>query len=221
MLNYYKILLFIISLFIAGCTNYIVTDFPAKKQFHDKFNILAKDKNIETTFKDRSKLCFPNGGFIRNDSLFLINYFSKDENITLPLAKIKNIIYLGINSSFQSANILSVDQKHYNAKNIRILNDSINFINVYTIDKSIPIYNITEITFKNRWQGMYYGLAIGTAVGLLSGYLGIFPPYKNVGWDNYFNERVAPKFIKLSIFPVVGIILGYILGYNYTYQFNP
>ncbi len=86
--------------------------------------------------------------------------------------------------------------------------------------KSFPLTTVKVVRYKDRWIGLFYGLAIGTSVGILSAWVGIFPPFNHIGWDNYFDERVAPKLLKLIIFPVAGAILGFILGHNYNFYFN-
>ena len=205
----------------AGCTNYVIKNFPSKKDFYNSFNKFAEGKFLNVKLINDSVFSFSNGILIRGDSLVLKDYSIYRESKTLAVKDIKNINYNSVDFRNPSAYLELKDGENLNAEKIKISKDTISFINVASKDKSIPLNEVKNIFYTNRWLGASIGLAVGSFLGAVFLEYGILPPFKSAGWEQYYNQRVSDKIKELLWLPAVGTIIGVIIGYTYTYQFNP
>ena len=211
----------IISLLSTGCSNFFVKNFPSKQDFYNSFNSFAERKTLNIKLTNDSIFTYSNGIFVRNDSLVLNGYFTYKETKALAIKDIKNINYYSIDFRNPSAYLELKDGENLNAEKIKISKDSINFINVALKDKCIPLKEVENIYYKNRWIGASIGLPLGGFLGGIFLEYGILPPFKSTGWEQYYDQHVFDKIKVLLWLPAVGTIIGVIIGYTYNYQFNP
>ena len=204
----------------SGCSNYVVKDFPSKQDYYNSFNSFAEGKTLNIKLTNDSIFTYSNVIFVRNDSLVLKSYSTYRESKTLAVKDIKNINYYSVDFLNPSAYLELKDGENLNAENIKISNDTISFINVASKDKTIPLNEVKNIFYTNRWLGASIGLPIGSFLDAVFLEYGILPPFKSAGWEQYYNQRVSDKIKELLWLPAFGTIIGVIIGYTYTYQFN-
>ena len=112
--------------------------------------------------------------------------------------------------------LLKKDSLITNQSEVAIKDDSI-----YSMEnKNIaPLQRLKSVSYKNKLRGSLYGLLIGAISGLAVTYT----------ISNFINRNNSDKrssengYIALSGIPIgaiVGIIWGWLSGYNYVYQFN-
>ncbi|MHB8338924.1 MAG: hypothetical protein ACYDEE_16030 [Ignavibacteriaceae bacterium] len=103
----------------------------------------------------------------------------------------------------------------------KINNDTLN----YSIDvlkpanEHLSLNNIKKIIYKNRWLGippfLLAGSASGWFVGLMIG---------SIANNNTQEGGIKANNVYLDIWgmgTIAGIVLGWLSGYNYIYEFNP
>ncbi len=135
------------------------------------------------------------------------------------MSEIKKINYTG--SDYKSANLLLKNDEQINAGDINIANDTMEYSvtkKILTWSEVAPLDKIKEASYKNRWLGIPPRLLIGTATGLVIGLI--------IGGavnDNTQGGLARSEYF-IFVCPIgalIGVIWGWIDGYNYTYQFNP
>lgn len=204
------------SIYLFGCSStYKVSDFSSKDKFHEDFNKFANNKTLRVILNSDSSFICDNGAQISNDSLtYAVTIQGKME---LTSREVKKIDY--DNYGNLSGNIMLTSGEEYYAKNIKVLSDSSVQFNAYqNIKKQLPLANIKEVSYKNRWLitgiGTIVGFFLGYAVVLLADY---FIKVHSQGEGQTVNQTTYDIFIAA---PILGGIIGYINGYTYTYQFN-
>jgi len=212
---------FIFLLVFTGCSSiYTVRDFSSPKELYQNFNNFAKDKKLEIKFKGDSTVTLNNGAFIENDTLYSLEYNLDKKSGKIALSEIKILNYTS--SDYKSATLLLKNGKQADVEDINVANDTME----YSISKKIPrqikvasINSLREASYKNHWLGVPPRFLICTATGLMVGLTmgGAVNDYTQAG-----ASRGGYYFVSsLSAGALVGIIWGWIDGYNYIYQFNP
>ncbi len=89
----------------------------------------------------------------------------------------------------------------------------------------ISLDKVKEVSYKNHWMGLIPGIPIGFTSGLITGLLGLYPTYTsqpNMGTTGQTQsyDLAGSVVIGSGIGIAAGGILGWLLGYNYTYIFN-
>ena len=207
-----------ILIFFTGCSStYKVTDFPAKEKFYEELNNSFKDKEAKITMINDSVLITHAGVEIENDTLYSIVHLEEKQNSRLALTDIENINYRG--NDFTSALILSKDGTEFKAEKVKVLHDSVNFIEVRDVRaKNIitSIDNVRNVSYKNLWLRIPSGIFGGGTIGLMisanilvsnnnSFLVGGFQPYGIAGF---------------VIGALIGGSIGYFFGYDELYQFK-
>lgn len=214
---------FILPLLFIGCySTYSIKNFPSRKKLYNNFNDFAKNKSLKVVFNNDSTFRINNGAIIENDILYTID---RDEdttyNSTLALNAIKEINYTGID--YKSANIFVKNGKRLKVKDIQMIKDSVEFTVIdatYLKTNIASIYQIKEVNYKNRWIGIIPGFLFGTITGIGAG-LSIALVYGCailIGKANpdYYREAIL---LPAAAGPIIGILTGWLLGNNVTYEF--
>lgn len=206
-------------LFFTGCsTTYRVTDFKSRKEFYNNFNDFMNDKDGEVTLRNDSALSFENGVKIKNDSLIIFNTVTEPKIKILPLNEIEKIDYYGSDFKNPSANLLLKNGKKIDAKNITMLEDSMKFSygNVeLNKNKIIPLNKLEEASVSGkRLRGIIGGILIGGLTGIIAS-SGI------LHGENSENTSGIPFTFSAPACGIIGGIVGYLIGWNYHYEFNP
>ncbi len=195
-------------------------DFSSEEKYFEHFNNAAGNKSDNIVLKNDSIIAYSKGVFIRNDSLVLNSYTAYRENKTLLLEDIKNIDYYNTDFKNPSAYLELKDGQRLDAEGIKIFHGKIKFTNIVSVNKYIPIKQVDRVSYENRWTTAGKGLTAGMFVSAVLFVYGILPPYKHNGWNNYLNQRVAPRLTGLLIWPALGAAIGYLIGHIYTYKFD-
>ena len=213
---------FLFPLFLIGCSStYKLSDFSSRDKFYENFNEFAKDKAVKLTFNNDSLVNVVNGAVIENDTLFAFEQTGFRKYMKVANSEIKEMNY---SRNYKTANLILTDGKHMQAENIKTSADSLEFTGIIiNKDYISSIFKIREISYKNRGSGMLSGLLYGPLSGILLGFSQIIPVYTYEGFQSNIKSYSYPGGIAIGVVSGIGIglIVGYIVGNNYTYQFNP
>ncbi len=224
-----KIIYIISSIFfliLTGCySTYKVSDFSSRDKFYEDFNKSAKDKAIKVTLSNDSSFFLSNGAAIENDTLYFPREEIKSGIKKIALSDIKGVNFT--NQSHTTALIILNDGQKYQAEQVKGNRDSLefSFTKIITLKDVTSINNIRNISDKNHWLGVIPGFIGGSIFGVFAGVVAIqLTPttYNSSGLQHY---ETAPTYTPAKIasfsFIILGIVYGWIKGFNYTYQFNP
>ena len=222
---FYLIAILFSLIFISCSSTYRVSDFSSKEKYYQDFNNFARNKNVKVTLINDSSFFFSNGVAIENDTLYSLIEGVNSGNLKLALSDTKEINYTS--NDYKSASILLNNGNKYQAEQIKMTQDSITFAftkKLAVMKDVTSINNIKIISYKNHWLGVVPGFLGGTALGVVSGLLGLFSSTGNgggvSGQDNVPNPFGAAPYLIVSG-AIIGSTIGWIAGFNYTYQFNP
>ena len=111
---------------------------------------------------------------------------------------------------------------------VTLTNDSlINLINAEIKNDSLlskefaePVDRIKEVSYKSHLESTVIGFAAGTPLGIITGLIGYGVIDSN---NSQEKSKGAGNFLEMSTVAgfAGGIIIGWLTGFNYTYQFNP
>ncbi len=215
----YILSLSLVSILFAGCSSfYNIQKYSSKEIFIEQFNKSVKDKNVTITLTNDSSFSAYGSSIIVKDSLSFVSQIK--EEIKIEPGEIKNIKYYGNSMTSLSAEILLKDGKVIKAENVSLLSDSsIKTTMVKDIFNQLPLFMIKEVSYKNHWLGIPGRFLMGTATGIVLGL--------TIG--SALNDNTQGGLARSEIFflagpsigSLVGIVWGYLDGYNYIYQFNP
>ena len=208
----------VLLLALNGCSSiYNMKQSNSKETFYDNFNKSVKDKKIKIILTNDSSFAVYGGSIIANDSLCYLSQVK--EEIKIEPGRIKNIKYFGNDMSSLSAIITLKDVREVTAKNVSLNPDSsIKTIITKNIKQSIPLSKIKEVSYKNRWLGIPPRFVIGTSAGFMLGLI-----IGGAANDNTQGGLVRSELLFIAgpaIGALIGIMWGYMDGYNYIYQFN-
>ncbi len=216
----YLIIVTSFSLILISCSSiYTEKNFSSKEKLYQNFNNSVKETSVNVTFQNDSSAIFKNGAFIENDTLFANKYLFSRQEMTVNLSEIQNIEYT--RNNHKSAVLFLKNGKKLKAENIKMGNNTLNFS---TIDKVkvtqniAPLSQLKQASYKNRWLSLFPGSVVGTVLGFIGGAI-----LYSILIVNENHENLTKGIISLSLVPIgaiVGIIWGWISGYNYIYQFN-
>ena len=149
--------------------------------------------------------------FIGCSSIYTVSDFSS-----------KDKFYEDFNSFVKNKNVkvtLNNDSSFTTFKNTRISNDTLILIgqNENAANKYILLRNVKTIYYKKNWPGIIPGVISGF---LLSFAIAGIGESGNTGDTGFFGGGGA-IFIGVPAGTVIGGVIGWFLGYEYTYQFNP
>lgn len=217
---------FIFIFFFMGCSSlYTLKNFPSKQKFYDDYNSFAKNKKVDVTLTNDSSFTTSEGTRISNDSLILINQIKKTEVERIPKRQIKSINDFYDSNSNHMVKIFLQDGKEIDEKHIKYLPDSsiqIVTTRVITTHKSLPLDIVKEVYYKNNWPGIIPGLILGIPAGIIISLSKIIPTYVNEGSPPRTTyDYIGSFIIGIPSGSIIGCIIGYLIGFNYTYQFNP
>ena len=214
----------ILSIIFIGCSStYTVSDFSSKEKFYNDFNNFASDKNLEVKLVNDSSITVGNG-FIMRDTLYTPGFRIDKKSGKIALSDIKKIDY---GSDYKSANLLLKNGKQTFVEEISIANDTLSYTNskkIITQDAVMSLAKIKEAKYKNRWSSTPAGFLSGSIIG---GFIGsLVPIYHNhldmaTGGQVKERDYVAPTLVGIGSGAVIGSAIGWLIGYTYTYQFNP
>lgn len=216
-----------ITFLIVGCSStYRVNDFSSKEKYYQDFNNFARNKNVKITLINDSSFSVSNGVAIKNDTLYSLGKEVNSGNLKLALSDTKEINYSS--NDYKSALILLINGDRYQAEQINITQDSISFAftaKVAIMNGVTSINNIKKIRYKNNWLGVVPGFLGGTLIGGVTGFLGFFSNTNSSNNSGQTSENGgisfgAAPFVMLSCV-IIGSTIGWIVGFSYTYQFNP
>lgn len=220
--NYYRYLFILIPLFSIGCSpTYTLKDYSSKEKFYKDFNNFAVDKNLRIIFINDTSITAPYGAVISNDTLNAITNVQKIEK-TLTKSEIKEInYYYTTNFTHPDFKVILKNGKELKEKNIVVLPDSsVEYIFTKNTHQFFPIYKIKEVKYKNRWLGIIPGLLGGFGSGVVIGIPISFAELAN-HHDKGDYENIWALYISAAAGTTIGIIAGWLIGNDYTYQFNP
>jgi hypothetical protein len=154
-----------------------------------------------------------NGGAFENFFLFFfilaVSFTGCTSIYTVNNYPSKKIFYNDFNNSILSKNltISLVNGSSFIVKpGAFLLNDTLfTASNVVTIDK------IKTVSYKNNFRGAFWGAITGTGIGLIA----------LLNFENSFGATVLFESIVMSGSLLSGGILGWLIGWNTVYQFNP
>jgi len=165
--NYFAVTF--IFLFFIGCSStYRVNDFSSKEKFYNDFNNSFKTKEARITMINDSVLITLAGVEIENDTLYSIVYLKKKQERRLALTYIEDIKYRG--NDITSASILSKDGTEFKAEKVKVIHDSVNFIEVKDMrakNTITSIDNVRNVSYKNLWLRIPTGIFGGGMIGLI------------------------------------------------------
>jgi hypothetical protein len=217
-------LISVILFLIIGCTStYKISSFSSKDKFYEDFNNFAKNKNVKVILTNDSSFSVSNGAEIWNDTLYSLGEEIKTGNKQLALSDLKEIKYNSI--YYNSASVFLKNGEEYSAKQLKMGKDSIEFTfanEIITFNGITPINKIQKISYNKRWIGLFPGFIMGTMLGIVAGVCTIpsssskLGPGQGGGGPDY--DSVAWGALSGMI---VGSALGWIVGFDYIYQFNP
>lgn len=224
-----NILLFILAIFsfaFTSCSSiYTVKDFPSKEKFYNDFNNSVKYRNINVTLLNDSSFFMSNGAEIVNDTLYYLGKEIKSGKKKIALSDTKGINYT--NQSHTTALIILNDGHRYWAEQVKENRDSIEFSysKIITLKDVTSINNIRNISYKNHWLGVIPGIIGGSISGFIAGVIAIQATpgtFNTNGPQHYYTgANNTPPIIAASSCIIIGIVYGWIEGFNYIYQFNP
>ncbi len=211
-MNKNNFIFFIFSFLLVGCSStYTIKNFTSKEKFYEEFNRSAKNKTVKVTLTNDSSITALNGANISNDSLFFTNQVLKEEKIESN--EIKNIKYLDTGSSNLAAIIILNNGKELKAKKANMLGGS--SINAWIVEnelENLPLSKIKRASYNKNCVGVPIGLLSGTVLG-----------YFSLGIANGLISKGSKS--DTIVYPIasilIGGVIGWIVGYDYTYQFNP
>ena len=208
-----KLIILSLSIILAGCsTIYKVKDYSQNEKFISDFNSTINERHIKITLTNDSVIYQGTNAVLLNDTLFFAN--SNIPKKDYALCKIKSIRYE--RSKYYpeyTATILLNDMSEFKAVNIKQTPDSSIQFNMLT---SVPASKLKEVSYKNSWLGAIIGIPAGVFAGLGIG------AFVASGYSNGKDEKKSSSIGTVILFsgPIIGAVLGSVVGYTYTYQFN-
>ena len=217
--TYYLIVVFI-SLVILGCSStYTIKDFSSKEKFYDDFNNFASSKSLDVELINDSSITVSNG-FILGDTLYTPGFRIDRKSGKIALSDIKKIDYTG--SDYKSAKLLLKNGSQISVEEINFTNDTLSYTNSITQDVAMPLSKIKKVSYKNRWFSTPAGFLSG---GIIGAYIGSkFPTYSNHISNSGIQgseQNINSALYGLGSGVIIGTVTGWLIGYTYTYQFNP
>jgi hypothetical protein len=204
-----------------GCSSiYTIKNFGSKDKFYQDFNNSVQERDIKVVLINDSSFTVMHGAVLENDTLFAFGDYNEKKYMSLALSDLEKLNYT--TNDYKSANILRKNGEELNCENIIINHDSIYFDRTKTIltkENITSVNKINTISYKNRLIRMPLGLLAGAPLGLLSGIIlgHVFHTTDEKGNPDVVNITMA----MICVGALAGIIVSYIIGYNYIYQFNP
>ena len=218
---FYLIATVFLLTFIGCSSTYKVSDFSSKDKFYEDFNSFARNKNMKVTLTDDSSFITNEGTMISNDSLILLYHYQKEVTNTIPQSEIRNIRDIYDANSNHIIKILLKDGREFSEKDVKYLPDSsIQFTTNKTlsINKSIPLSNVKEAYYKKHWPGIIPGIISGFLISFVIAELGdAFSTHVDSG----IFATGAANVEGVPVGTIAGGVIGWFIGYAYTYQFNP
>ena len=217
----YLIIIINVLLFIGCSSTYRVSNFSSPQKFYENFNEFSKNKNATVTTFD-SSITAIGGVTVFNDTLCIATSYQREDKI-LALSEIKKMEYYNYNNNYSnpSGYLLLNNGEELNVENIKMLKDSIQFTSLKSLYKNIALNKIEKVSFKNRSKGILPGFLIGTILGFIMGSSGnIFHVYESGNQAPRNNEGLEMIYGSISG-AIIGGLAGWLIGYNYTYVFNP
>ena len=206
----------ILFLTFIGCSSiYQVTDFPSKEKYQEYVNGYTKNSDFTAVTPDSSIDC-SEGSIIKDDSLYAI---TKIQDVKISLKDIEETQYFGGNFQEPSANILLSNGKSLTTENVKILSDStIQFTNVSNLH--LPLFELNKINYTNHFKGALPGLVLGSFIGFFAGGTGLVFNIKE-GQNQPTRDYSAGGIIGAFSGIIIGGVIGYVVGWDNTYLFNP
>ena len=211
----YLFIPFLVLLFIGCTSTYNLSKFPSKEKFTEDFNSSVQNKKVKVTLVNDSSVWSFDETKLVNDSLIVLTGIKLDER-SIPSDKIKNIKYDQL-TNFQdlSGNIYLINGEMMHLEGMVIQSDSSIKYNVKEKEyRLIPIRELKEVSYNKNWLGIPFGLVTGAGLGLIE--IGLINGFSNNGHNPSDTQNAA-----ISLTFIASGILGYIVGYTYTYQFSP
>ncbi len=205
--------LFLFIFILESCSPiYTIKNYSSRVDFYYDFNKSTANKKIKITLKNDSSFTAVKTGGISNDSLFFTLNILKEEEIKSD--EIKDIQYFDTATSNIAARIVLNDGKVLQAKKAGMLTGSYIKTLIYANKvESLPIGKIKSVSYNKHWLGTPFGLITGTVIGFLE--LGYINGSSTHGGTN--ESSIAYPILTI----LTGGAIGWLVGYNYTYQFNP
>ncbi len=218
--KYFFINSFIAALFFVGCSStYTIKDFPSKEKFYEDFNDFVKNKKVEVTLKNDSTFTTNEGTRINNDCLVFTNQFQSTGILRIPKQQIKSVNDYYDTNANHIVKIFNKDGKEFDVKNVNYLPDSsIKFETEMTVTSTsrIALINVKNICYKKNWIGIIPGIMSGFLLSYVIAGLGESASPGDVG---VFASGAA-MVIGVPIGTFLGGVIGWLIGYDYIYQFN-
>ncbi len=215
----------IFSFILVGCSStYTSSDFSSKQKFYDDFNNFAASKSLDVELTNDSTISV-NNGFILDDTLYAPGFRIDRKSGKIAVADIEKINYSG--SDYKSANLLLKNGSQIFVEEINIANDTLNYTyskKIITQDAVIPLTKLKKASYKNRWFSTPSGFLGGALIGA---YIGSKIPFYRNHTDMATGKEVPDLdptkggIIGLGSGVIIGTVTGWLIGYSYTYQFNP
>ena len=206
-------------IFISCSSTYTINDFSSKEKFYDDFNNFASSKSLDVELINDSSITVSNG-FILGDTLYTPGFRIDTKSGKIALSDIKKIDYTG--SDYKSANLLLKNGSQISVEEINFTNDTLSYTNSITQDVAMPLSKIKKVSYKNRWFSTPAGFLSG---GIIGAYIGSkFPTYSNHISNSGIQgseQNINSALYGLGSGVIIGTVTGWLIGYTYTYQFNP
>ncbi len=218
------LLLFGLVIFLAGCSStYTLKDYTSKQKFYDDFNNFAKNRNVKVILSNDSSFVTKEGTRISNDSLIIINKSEKTEIERIPLSDIKSVNDFYDAEKNHTIVINLKDGREFHEKRITYLPDSsinIPVTKVITTKEQIPLSKVKKVNYKINWLGLIPGVPVGFVIGAAFGIITLNLPGGSNLSTNFWSGG-GGLVIGTPVITLIGGAVGWLIGFNYSYIFNP
>ena len=163
-------------------------------------------------------LLYPqDGAYISNDTLYASG-FKKEMAKKIYLKDIKDIQY-DIKYDISSGMLILKNGSRLHCKDMVFLPDSSVECTVeYTLNENFDISKIKGISFRNRWGAAAAGIVIGVTLGTIF--------YTIIRATHTYNQGTNENadligYSGAAAISAAAAVTGWIIGFTYTYKFNP
>jgi hypothetical protein len=209
-------LLSIISLIFVSCSStYNVTDFKSKDEFYKDVNKNINGRIVNVTLTNHSTFTTDENGAQVNGDFLSLTQYRVVQDTTIPRSQIEKIDY-STNFGNPSARFRLKNGTTITAENVRMSKEDVEFNTRLPYLFNIPIKKVTQVSYNKRWIGLIEGIPLGFLTSFIVAAEGESGTKSDTG---FFGSGFAGV-IGVPMGTIMGGILGWLIGHNYSYQFT-